>query len=66
MRSGMSKCEPTAISLLASPGRSNGPTAVNDPLPKLQVDEPIYKFDSMQRGTKKSHEFEIKNVGQAH
>jgi hypothetical protein len=53
-------------SLLALPGEAKiSQAAANDPLPKLQVDEPTYKFDSMQRGTKKSHEFEIKNVGQA-
>jgi len=53
-------------SLLEYPGEAKiSPSVANEPLPRLQVDDPVYKFDSMQRGTKKSHEFLIKNVGDA-
>jgi hypothetical protein len=31
--------------------------------PRAQVDEPHFKFGSMQRGTTRSHNFTIKNVG---
>lgn len=41
------------------------PKSANEKLPKVQVDEPHYDFDSMQRGTSKSHEFVIRNVGEA-
>jgi uncharacterized protein DUF1573 len=51
---------------LLVPGEAKlSPGVANEALPRLQVDEPVYKFDSMQRGTKKSHEFVIKNVGTA-
>jgi hypothetical protein len=33
------------------------------PGPRVQVDEPHFNFGTMQRGTTKSHEFVIKNVG---
>jgi hypothetical protein len=33
--------------------------------PRVQVDEPLFNFGTMQRGTTKSHEFVIKNVGTA-
>lgn len=33
--------------------------------PRAQVDEPVYKFGAMQRGTTKSHEFVVRNVGLA-
>jgi hypothetical protein len=53
-------------SILEFPGEAKiSPSGANELLPRLQVDEPVYKFDSMQRGTKKSHEFVIKNVGAA-
>ena len=31
--------------------------------PRVEVDEPIYQFGAMQRGTTKSHEFVVRNVG---
>lgn len=33
--------------------------------PRVEVQEPIYQFGAMQRGTTKSHEFDVKNIGQA-
>jgi hypothetical protein len=39
--------------------------SANEKLPKVQVDEPHYDFGTMQRGTSKSHEFAIRNVGEA-
>jgi hypothetical protein len=33
--------------------------------PRVQVDETTFNFGTMQRGTKKSHEFVFKNVGNA-
>jgi hypothetical protein len=35
-----------------------------DKAPRVQVDEPDFNFGKMQRGTTKSHEYVIKNVGQ--
>lgn len=48
------------------PGDTNvSPTAKNQPVPRAEAVEPTYNFGTMQRGTKKSHEFTIKNVGDA-
>src|SRR2546430_284888 len=33
--------------------------------PKVEIKEQHFDFGSMQRGTRKSHEFEIRNVGNA-
>ena len=33
--------------------------------PRIVVDEPHYDFGTMQRGTSKSHEFVIRNIGNA-
>ena len=33
--------------------------------PRIAVDQPHYDFGTMQRGTSKSHEFVIRNVGNA-
>lgn len=41
------------------------PEAKNQKLPRVQVVEENFKFDAMQRGTSMSHEFEIRNVGEA-
>jgi len=54
-----------AISLL--PGESANPAldgAVAD-APRVQVDQPQFDFGNMQRGTTRSHEFTIRNVGKA-
>jgi hypothetical protein len=32
---------------------------------RVEVDEPIFQFGAMQRGTTKSHEFAVRNVGQS-
>jgi hypothetical protein len=40
-------------------------TASKDAMPRAQVEEPHYEFGTMQRGTTKSHDFEIRNVGDA-
>ncbi len=34
-------------------------------LPRVQVDQLIYEFGAMQRGTTKSHEFTFRNVGES-
>lgn len=39
--------------------------AKQEKLPKVKVDEPIFKFGAMQRGTSLTHEFVIRNVGEA-
>jgi hypothetical protein len=42
--------------------------AVSGPIgsdPAIQVDQPVYQFGAMQRGTTKSHEFVVRNVGQS-
>ncbi len=39
------------------------PPAANEKSPRIQVPEPHYDFGTMQRGTSKSHEFVIRNVG---
>ena len=39
--------------------------ASNEALPKAEVVEPHFNFGTMQRGTTKSHEFEIRNAGVA-
>ena len=41
------------------------PAAKGEAVPVVSVPEPHFDFGTMQRGTSKSHEFEIKNVGQA-
>ena len=41
------------------------PENTDKKLPMAKVDEPHYDFGSMQRGTSKSHEFVIRNVGNA-
>lgn len=37
----------------------------DQPVPRAEAVEAVFKFGTMQRGTKKSHEFTIKNVGDA-
>src|SRR5262245_52451963 len=32
---------------------------------RIKVDEPVYNFGTMQRGTTKSHEFVVHNIGDA-
>jgi len=41
------------------------PQNAGDKLPVAKVDEPRYDFGSMQRGTTKSHEFVVRNLGTA-
>ncbi len=41
------------------------PNALNEKMPHAKVDAPHYDFGSMQRGTSKSHDFVIRNVGDA-
>ncbi len=40
-------------------------TKIDEKTPRIAVDEPHYDFGSMQRGTSKSHEFVIRNTGDA-
>jgi hypothetical protein len=49
---------------------STGDEGVSEPelegkLPRVQVDEPNFNFGQMERGREKSHEFVIRNVGDA-
>lgn len=49
---------------------STGDEGVSEPvpegkLPRVQVDEPSFNFGQMERGREKSHEFVIRNVGDA-
>jgi len=51
-------------SIFNRPSRPAG--AVAGPIgsdPAIQVDQPIHQFGAMQRGTTKSHEFEVRNAG---
>lgn len=41
------------------------PRAANEKFPRVQVDEARYEFGTMQRGTSKTHEFVVRNVGTA-
>src|SRR5262245_19382233 len=49
------------------PGDVNDPNVVkaNEVAARIEVDEPNFKFGAMQRGTHKSHEFTIRNIGQS-
>lgn len=48
------------------PGETEvAPEAKGEKVPKVKVPEPHFDFGTMQRGTSKSHEFEIQNVGDA-
>jgi hypothetical protein len=49
------------------PGDKNDPDVLkaNEVGPRVAVDEPNFQFGAMQRGTHKSHEFTIRNVGQS-
>ncbi len=49
------------------PGQSDVATPVvsDQSGPRVQVDEPHFNFGTMQRGTTKSHDFVIKNIGTA-
>lgn len=51
-----------AVRSSTSPGKtaSSAGTA-----PRIEVDQPLYQFGAMQRGTTKSHEFEFRNIGQS-
>ncbi len=44
---------------------SLAPSRAYDKGPRAQVDEPIFDFGTMQRGTKKSHTFMVMNAGAA-
>src|SRR5262245_19147029 len=54
-----------AISRL--PGDFNDPAVekAKELAPRIAIDEANYQFGSMQRGTHKSHEFTIRNIGQS-
>jgi Protein of unknown function (DUF1573) len=49
------------------PGLAEGPPLAEtvENAPRVEIDEAHYNFGTMQRGTTKSHEFTIKNVGTA-
>jgi hypothetical protein len=53
-------------SLFTRPSRpvekATGPTGSD---PAFEVDQPLYEFGAMQRGTTKSHEFVVRNVGKS-
>ena len=53
-------------SVTAFPGETQvSPAASNEKLARVKVEQPHYEFGSMQRGTSKSHEFVIRNEGDA-
>jgi hypothetical protein len=58
------RSDPDAIDKL-SEGLTAGPKDGDKDSPRMAVDEPHYDFGSMQRGTMKSHEFVIRNLGKA-
>ncbi len=45
--------------------RANSSTTSSDSGPRFDVDEHVYQFGTMQRGTTKSHEFTVHNTGQS-
>lgn len=58
------RSDPDAMSKLADKAEANSPGVAKE-APVLFVPEPHYDFGTMQRGTSKSHEFEIRNTGAA-
>jgi hypothetical protein len=57
------RVDPDAGSL--PPGTAGMQPPADDNEPRALVDEPHFNFGTMQRGTSKSHEFVIKNVGKS-
>lgn len=47
------------------PSMTNTSSPSPNGAPQVEVKEPIYQFGAMQRGTTKSHEFVVHNIGQA-
>lgn len=41
------------------------PSVPDEPMPRIEIVEPEFQFGAMQRGTKKTHPFIVKNVGTA-
>src|SRR5215213_9795469 len=58
------RSDPDAADRLADELAANAKTGAAE-APHIVVDEPHYDFGSMQRGTSKSHEFVIRNTGNA-
>jgi Protein of unknown function (DUF1573) len=58
------RSDPDAIDKLSNPLATNNKTG-SEEASHISVDEPHYNFGSMQRGTTKSHEFVIRNTGNA-
>lgn len=57
--------DPDATDKLAASLAAGGKPVADAAAPRIQVREPNYDFGSMQRGTSKSHEFTVSNVGNA-
>jgi Protein of unknown function (DUF1573) len=56
----------SGVAAAATEGLSDEPlTKLDGKLPRVKVDNPNYDFGRMERGTEKSHEFVITNVGAA-
>jgi hypothetical protein len=51
-----------AVRPSASSGKTAAPAGA---APRIEVDQPLYQFGAMQRGTTKSHEFAFRNIGQS-
>jgi hypothetical protein len=57
--------DPDAADKLVGPVGPDGRPLADKDGPRIEVTEAHYDFGSMQRGTSKSHEFTIRNVGKA-
>jgi hypothetical protein len=49
----------------AEPSTKPAPTPTAEKVPRVFIEEPHHQFGTMQRGTSKSHRFEVKNIGGA-
>jgi hypothetical protein len=54
-----------APSVARVPTQKQPPLPTDENVPRVQVDEPIFQFGTMQRNTTKSHHFTVKNIGGA-
>lgn len=59
------RSDPDAMDKLVAAGKAGSTVNDEKAAPRIQVEQPHFDFGTMQRGTTKSHEFVIRNVGTA-
>jgi hypothetical protein len=59
------RSDPDALDKLVAAGKAGVTNDDGKSAPRIKVDQPHFDFGTMQRGTTKSHEFVIRNVGTA-